>query len=65
MYKYNLGKNSQYKTIVDAKWSGRPAMFGVAIDKLVQIFDLRQGKTPIVVIPNDCPVTKIAWHDTE
>ncbi|OXA58668.1 WD repeat-containing protein 34 [Folsomia candida] len=65
MFKYNARKYSHHKTLHDAKWSGRPTMFGVVMGKFVQIFDLRKGQTPIVIIPHENMVTQIAFNETE
>lgn len=66
MYRYDLTKkNTRRKTLRDVKWSSRPAMFGVATDKLIQIFDLRKGQNPIAIIPHECDITKIAWNEAE
>lgn len=52
-------------TLNDAKWSGRPAMFAVAHENLVKIYDLKTGTVPALTISHDQIVSKIAFNKIE
>jgi hypothetical protein len=52
-------------TLNDAKWSGRPSMFGVVVENQVKIFDLKSGKSPVLQIPHDEVLTHLSFNKAE